>query len=229
MNSLKNMAHWSGLGYLLIFISAFFATGFVVEALVVPGDPATTWANFQGQNALLNAAILSFILMVIIDAVLAVPFYILFKDVNRNLAMVSSVLRLVNASIFAVALMDLISFSRLLSKPHLSDHLFLMHQVEHLWQSFDDTWLLGLIFFGLHLIILGYLIMRSTKFPAWIGFLLQAAGLVYIIDSLASFSMSSYSDYSQVFELMVIIPSVAGELSFCLFLLIKGHYQTKNS
>ncbi len=222
MQDLKKMARWSGLGYLLIFITAFFATGFVVEAMVDPTDAGITWANFKAAPQMLSWAILSFILMVIIDAVLAIPFYVLLKSVNQSLAQISSALRLVNAAVFAVALMDLISLRRLLDKPYQGDELFLLRQVDHFSQSFDDTWLLGLVFFGIHLLIMGYLMIRSAHFPSWIGGLIQAAGLVYVVDSVASFSMPDYNQYTAFFEMMVVIPSVLGELSFCLFLLIKG-------
>tara|TARA_Y100001934_G_scaffold283052_1_gene400230 strand:+ start:602 stop:1285 length:684 start_codon:yes stop_codon:yes gene_type:complete len=222
MQNLKRMAHWTGLGYLLIFITAFFATGFVVEAMVIPGDPAGTWANFKAAPGMLSLAILSFVLMVLIDAILAVPFYLLLRSVNQSLAMISSALRLVNAAVFAVALMDLVSFLRLLGKPYSGDELFILRQVDHLTQSFDDTWLLGLIFFGVHLMIMGYLILKSPRFPSWIGLMIQLAGLVYVIDSVASFSLTNYNDYSGFFEIMVVIPSVIGELSLCLWLLIRG-------
>ncbi len=221
MNSLKNMAHWTGLGYLLIFISAFFATGFVVEALVVAGDPAATWDNFKDEQFLLSMAILSFILMVIVDAVLAIPFYLILSSASKTFAMISSALRLVNAAVFAVALKDLVSFLRLLQVPP-TDMDFVFRQVDYLTRSFDDTWMLGLIFFGLHLMILGYLLSRSKFFPSLLGVLIQLAGLVYIIDTVASFSFPAYTEYQSVFELMVVIPSVVGELSLCLWLLIKG-------
>lgn len=222
MQNLQKMARWTGLGYLLIFITAFFATGFVVEAMVIPNDAATTWANFKSAPQMLSWAILSFILMVLIDAVLAVPFYLLLRKVSHTWALISSVLRLVNAAVFAVALMDLISFQRLLGKPYQGDELFLLRQVDHLTQSFDDTWLLGLVFFGIHLVIMGFLMIRSRLFPSWIGLLIQAAGLVYVIDTVASFSFPNYENYTAFFEMMVVIPSVLGELSLCLFLLIKG-------
>ena len=160
--------------------------------------------------------------MVLIDAILAVPFYLLLRSVNQSLAMISSALRLVNAAVFAVALMDLVSFLRLLGKPYSGDELFILRQVDHLTQSFDDTWLLGLIFFGVHLMIMGYLILKSPRFPSWIGLMIQLAGLVYVIDSVASFSLTNYNDYSGFFEIMVVIPSVIGELSLCLWLLIRG-------
>lgn len=222
MQNLQKMARWTGLGYLLIFITAFFATGFVVEAMVIPNDAATTWANFKAAPQMLSWAILSFILMVLIDAILAVPFYLLLRKLSHTWALISSALRLVNAAVFAVALMDLISFQRLLGKPYQGDELFLLRQVDHLTQSFDDTWLLGLVFFGVHLIIMGFLMVRSKLFPSWIGLLIQAAGLVYVIDTVASFSLPNYENYTAFFEMMVVIPSVLGELSLCLFLLIKG-------
>lgn len=220
--SLKSLAHWSGLGYLLIFGTAFFATGYIVESMVALGDPSTTWLNFRGKEGYLAMAIGSFIIMLLIDGVLAIPFYLLLESTNKALAMISSSLRLINVGLFAVALMDLVHLSRLFNKPYRGDELFVLRQINHLTQSFDDTWLLALVFFGVHLLIMGVLIVKSPLFPTVIGWLLQLAGLVYVIDSVASFTLSFYSEFEMAFELMVLIPSVVGELSFCLWLLLKG-------
>ncbi|MCB0561185.1 MAG: DUF4386 family protein, partial [Phaeodactylibacter sp.] len=47
MKSLDRIARTAGLGYLIIFITGFFANFFVLEGLVVDGDAAATFANIE--------------------------------------------------------------------------------------------------------------------------------------------------------------------------------------
>ena len=44
---------------------------------------------------------------------------------------------------------------------------------------------LSLVFFGLHLVVTGWLIARSTYLPRWIGWLLFVAGWAWVVDSVA--------------------------------------------
>lgn len=76
--------------------------------------------------------------------------------------------------------------------------------------------------FGLHLLVLGYLIFKSEYIPGFIGVLLLIAGLGYLIDSFANFLLPNYADYASIFMLIVVVPGVIGELSFTLWLLLKG-------
>ena len=45
---------------------------------------------------------------------------------------------------------------------------------------------------------------------------------MYIVDTVANFLISNYSDYASVFLILIAIPSIIGEMSFALWLLIKG-------
>ena len=87
---------------------------------------------------------------------------------------------------------------------------------------FNYTWLIGLIFFGIHLFILGYLIYKSGYVPKFIGGLLLIASLDYLLDSFANFLLPNYNDYKNIFQLIVIVPGIVGELSLTFWLLFKG-------
>lgn len=77
---------------------------------------------------------------------------------------------------------------------------------------------LGLLFFGLSSIILGYLVVKSNYFPSILGYGLMAAAVVYLTGSLILFL---FPDYVSLVEPLYIVPFIA-ELSFCLWLLVKG-------
>ena len=165
------------------------------------------------------------LIMVIFDAVLTWAFYVLLKPTNNSLSLLAAWFRLVNATIFGIALYNLFSVLQLLSG---ADYLTvfetgqLQAQVMLFLNAFNDTWLIGLVFFGFHLFVLGYLIFKSGYIPRILGVLLIVASLAYLIDSFANFLLPNYTNYATIFLLVVVVPSVIAELSFTFWLLLKG-------
>jgi hypothetical protein len=83
---------------------------------------------------------------------------------------------------------------------------------------FNTIWLIGLFFFGIHLILLGKIISK----PKLIAQFLVLAGIMYMVDTSAHFLLPNYEKYSSLFLALVAIPSIIGEMSFAIWLLIKG-------
>lgn len=225
MEPLNKIAKIAAGGYLVIFISGIFANFFVLESLVVPGDAIATTNNIINSESQFRVGIVSFIIMVIFDVVLTWALYVLFKPVNKNVSLLAAWLRLVNATIFGIALFNLFGVLQLISG---ADYLLvfdagqLQAQVMLFISAFNNTWLVGLVFFGIHLFFLGYLIIKSRYVPKVIGLLLIVASFGYLIDSFANFLLPNYADYKDLFMLIVIVPGVIGELSLTIWLLVKG-------
>jgi hypothetical protein len=225
MTSLNNIAKIAGAGYLVIFISGIFANFFVLEGLVVAGDATATASRIMDNGSQLRVGILSFFIMVIFDLLLVWALYLLFKPVNKDVSLLAALLRLVNVAIFGVALYHLFGVMQLTGD---ADYLSafspaqLSAQVMLAVDAFNATWLIGLVFFGLHLIFLGYLIIKSSFVPGAIGILLMVAAAGYLIDSFAHLLLPSYDDYASIFMLIVVVPGVIGELSLTIWLLLKG-------
>ncbi|MBL7996593.1 DUF4386 domain-containing protein [bacterium] len=79
-------------------------------------------------------------------------------------------------------------------------------------------------FFGLHCLLVGYLIFRSTFLPRFVGALMAIGGFGWLILGLSS-TLSpalgrSLSPY-------ILIPGILGEVSLTLWLLVKGINVTK--
>ena len=51
---------------------------------------------------------------------------------------------------------------------------------------------------------------------------MMPASIMYMIDTGAHFLLPNYDTYSEVFLAMVAIPSIIGEMSFAIWLLVKG-------
>jgi len=81
--------------------------------------------------------------------------------------------------------------------------------------DFHDIWTVGLIFFGTHLLLVGYLTHRSGFAPKLLGLLVAVAGVGYLVDGFAALLFADYAVSVGAFTFV-------GEFLLMLWLLIKG-------
>ena len=84
--------------------------------------------------------------------------------------------------------------------------------------------LISEVFFGLHLVFLGYLVLKSGYFPRILGILLVCASAGYLIESFGNFLAPSYGE---IFSYVVLVLGIIGELPFLFWLLLKGVHVEK--
>lgn len=201
INTPRTFARIAGFSYLIIFFTAIFANFFVLEALLKA--PEETIFN---NHIMVRLGIMAFLVTVVFDVVVAWALNELYK--HHSLSQPSTLFRMMHAAIMGVALFPLV---QTLEATTAQDIL-------HLIKLFNTIWLIGLFFFGVHLIFLG----RIIKTPKVIAAFLGIAGLMYMVDTAAHFLMANYDSYSNIFLALVAIPSIVGEMSFAIWLLIKG-------
>jgi hypothetical protein len=78
---------------------------------------------------------------------------------------------------------------------------------------------IGLIFFGVRCLVVGYLISRSGYFPKSLGVLQAIAGLCYLINSFALLLAPALAN--KMFP-AILFPAFIGELAMGVWLLVKG-------
>ena len=83
-------------------------------------------------------------------------------------------------------------------------------------------WSIGLIIFGGHLMIVGYLTFRSENIPKLISILLLIASLAYITIHVCYTFLPQLNAFTSVLEAVLTFPMVLGELGFGIWLLFKG-------
>jgi hypothetical protein len=183
--TLRQAALIAGITYLLNPVT--FAEAYAMPRLVV-ADANQTVANIAAHPHLFSAAVLSYFFSLLGDVVFAWTFYVLLAPVNRALSLLASWLQLTYAVVSLAAVSNLGLLYRLLVIPGYSGHVSasgLPTQGMLLLGSFRSGWGLGLILFGLHLVLLGWLIARSSYLPRWLGWLLFADGWVWVVDNLS--------------------------------------------
>jgi len=220
MQIMKQLARISGVSYLIIFLAGFYANFAVLESLIDKNNSAITATNFINNHIQLGNGLLGFVVMLFFDALLVWSLFGLTKSTSKRMSYLASFFRLLHALFFGVALFKLWAAYQITFNTTISTNL--QNRVSDLLLDFDTFWTVGLLFFGFHLLVLGYLALKSITIPKVIGILLMLAAIGYIIDSTAKLMMPNYIDYKNVFEMVVIIPSVIGEFSFTVWLLIKG-------
>ncbi len=182
--SLRQAALIGGIGVLIMVFAAPFAEFAVYAKLVVPGNVEETVRNIAANRGLFLAGLFAYLVTFICDVLVAWAFYILLTPVNRSLSLLTAWFRLVYTVIALVAMFKLASVFRLVTTP---DHAMLvgadqLHaQVLLLLNSFRYEWSAGLILFGIHLGLLGYLVYRSGYIPRILGVLLVISGPGYLL------------------------------------------------
>jgi hypothetical protein len=53
--------------------------------------------------------------------------------------------------------------------------------------AYRAGWSLSLVLFGLHLLVVGFLFARSNYLPRWLGWILMADGLAWVVDRLSEY------------------------------------------
>lgn len=224
----RKAARIAGVGYLVLFVLAIFANFIVREGLIDSSDAAATFASIAESEFLFRTGMAAFLAVFIIDVVIAWALYVLFKAVSKQVSLLTAWFRLVYTVFLGVALIFFLVVLQLVSGAgYLTafDQGQLDAQVMLLVDAFNYAWLIGLAGFGIHLILLGYLIIVSRVAPRILGVLLGVAGAAYVFDTLANMLVSSYSEYEAVFLVIVAVPAVIGELAFTIWLLTRAGSQ----
>jgi len=187
----RTLSITAGISYLIIFFAAIFANFFVLESL--RNEPLVT---IQQNHIIVRFGIMAFIITVVFDVVVAWALFELYK--KHPLSGLSSIFRMMHAAIMGVAI------SALPIALVSSTGEEILKQVD----TFNIIWLIGLFFFGIHLILLGRIIGK----PVIIALFLIIAGIMYMVDTGAHFLVPNYEAYG----------SILGEMSFSIWLLVKG-------
>ena len=227
MNSVKKTARITGIFYLAIFFANLFVFLFVSGSLNVAGDATATAENIRASESLYRSGVVSYLIVFLSEIGATILLYKLLAPVNKTVAMLMMVNRLMQAAVHAVNLINFI-FPLILLNGGNYLSTFTSAQINSLVLLFTDAHYYGVLvseaFFAVSLFLLGYLVVKSELFPGILGILLAIAGAGYVLDSFGIFLLPQYQT---LFANIMIAPAIIAELSFTLWLLIKGIYTPK--
>jgi hypothetical protein len=214
-------ARVAGFLYLVIIIFGISGEMFVRSGLIVPGDATATAGNILASQGLFRFGFVADSIMFLSDVALAVLLYFLLKPVSKVAALVALCFRLAQTAVLALNLLHYHAAMLLLNDSAYSA-AFGTNQLNALTHFFLDMhghgYDLGLLLFGLHCLLLGYLVFKSRYLPRTLGVLMVCAGFTYLIGSYTRFIFPNYvTAVSPIYGVAIV-----AELSICLWLLVKG-------
>ena len=197
--SQRKAARMVGFGLVIIFILAPFAEFVVLSNLIVPGDAPATIKNIMANKLLFRSGMGSYIIIIMLDAVVALGLYVVLKPVNKSLSLISAVLRLIYTAIMGISLIA----------------LMLLYPNE-----FSYGQLISYIFFIAHIFIFGYLVFKSGYIPKILGILLMISSFCYIILLYGKFFLPK--EWMEILFMIVFVPPFISEISLGVWLLFKA-------
>jgi hypothetical protein len=215
------LARMAGGLYLTNIVLGFFAIGFVPAMILVAGDAAATAHNILAHELLYRSGVVAHIVVTLTNIPLAVIFYELFKVVNRRLALLDVFFILVATAIEAAGLTNEFAPLALLGGGSYSaipaaQLQALAHLPGYLSSINYDVYT---VFYGVDIMVLAYLVFRSTFLPRAIGVLLAIDAAAYLVNAFADLLAPSFA--AHLFPLIQ-LPALLGEGSLTLWLLIAG-------
>ena len=215
-------ARLAGVLYLIITVAAIFAHMVIPEQFIVAGDAAATVANIAANESMFRLGTIGNELIILLsEIVLSVVLYVLLKPVNQTLSLLAAVSRLAMTTIHGLNLLNYYFVLHLINGGNLTT-AFAPEQVQALVTLFLDAhsigFTIGIAFLVPHVLILGYLIMRSGYFPKVLGVLFIAAGLGYLFDATGLLLVTGYTTTPGLIATVIAI----AEIAFPVWLLVKG-------
>jgi hypothetical protein len=214
-------ARIGGVLYLIIIIAGLYGEVLVRGNLIVTGDGTATAQKIMGSELLFRSGVAGDLLMHVCDVPLILIFYVLLRPVSKDLSLLAAFFNLVQTAILGANKLNLVTVLLLLRgadykvfEPHQLQALASLSLALH-----EYGFGIGLIFFGVRCLVVGYLISRSGYFPKSLGVLQVIAGLCYLINSLALLLAPALAN--KMFP-AILLPAFIGELAMGLWLLVKG-------
>ncbi len=200
-NPIRFWSKMSGISLLIMAVTAGYAYGFSFNQIYVVNNPVQTLINIESNNTLFITGALAWCVILITDLIVSYGFYRFLKPIHKRWAITSGLLRLIYSLFLAVGILHLISKDL---------------------EGFRLLWSQGLFIIGFHLIATGLGTFHSEKVPNLLGILLIIAGTGYsLIHGLENFTPQNIKLVNTLVTILA-IPMTIGELSFGIWLLIRG-------
>jgi len=144
---------------------------------------------------LFGYAVVGYLLVLLLDSIIGLSLYVVLRPANKGRAVLTATLRLLYVFVLVIGLFALV------------------------FQAIDaygyaSIKLVGYLFFALHLLVLGYTVLKSGYVPKSLGVLLMLASFTYI---------TFFVDLSlpEPLKVMIMLIMALAELSLSIWLIVK--------
>ena len=208
----KRLARIAGLLYLIVAVCGGFSELYVRSSVKVPGDAAATADNISASAMLFRIGALTDLVNLVCFLVLALVLYGLLKPVSAKAALAMLVFNAVSVAVMTGNLVN--HLAALQAATGGDDALAMLFLDLH-----AQGYLVAGTFFGLWLLLLGYLLLRSGYAPRALGALVMVGSFGYVADLVANVLVPTVAE---TLTPVTVLPAALAEMSLVLWLLVKG-------
>jgi hypothetical protein len=216
---MKKTARIAGILYLLQIPLGIFGILYIPESIVVPDNLPATVSNILNQEFLFRLSIVSALICSLVTIATAVYLCQLLKPVHKTYARAIVLFTILAAPITMINELNHIAVLLLAQKYSSVSAWTMAPENAALFSLFLELHSYGVqitgLFFGLWLLPMGYLVIRSKYIPAVIGYFLLLTCLGYLVD------FTNYFLFPQL-HLVVSEYTWVGEVMMVMWLLLKG-------
>lgn len=192
-----------GIAFITSVIIVTVVDDILLANFVVPGDTAALARDIEANRRLFGFAVVGYLLVLALDSIIGLALYLVLKPANKNLALLTAVLRLLYACILVIGLFALV------------------FQIIDVY-GYASIKLFGYIFFAMHIFVLGYSVFKSGYIPKSLGILLIFASFTYIV-----FFVDLH--LSEILDVITMLTMAIAEFSLCIWLMVKRNGLPENS
>lgn len=209
-------ARIAGVWYLILAISGILGFMIFHPQIFVSGEPEKTLMNLITLESTARIRLLLEFAIMVSQALIAVWFYKLFKNINEWGAWTLGIWGIINSvtiMISAISMASAIGIAN--SSIHVMEDKVLLIQIYQ--NIITNAWGVGGLFFGLWLFPMGYIIIKSKRMPIWLGRVILLGGIGYLVSTVIN-----YSGIDFPYNRILILPATIGEFWMIGYLLIFG-------
>jgi len=210
----RTLAKIIGFSILLMAVVAGFSFGFAFPKIYNPGQLDIAQSNLIENLQLYKLMLFGIFLVLILDILVSWTIYLYFKIDNKKLALLSCIMRVIYSIIFGIATYFLV---KNIGQPNNDNQIVIEN-----YNSFQKIWSIGLIIFGIHLLIVGVLMKLHKLIPKILWYLTIVAGVSYIFVHLLKTTSPQFTELNNLINNILALPMTLGELGLAVWLIIKG-------
>lgn len=211
---LVRTARITGLFYLGTIVTAIFGYFIIPAQIFDAGNAAATLNHLVERETLARLGIAMELGSLTFQALLALWLYRLFRPVDAFMAVAILVLGMVNAVTILGSTAFLATALNVALDPSLGGTAA---TAQLMYVLRGNVWQVVSVFFGLWLIPMGFLVLRSAWMPRLMGWLLMVGGVGYVLNT---FIVYLFPDAASIAAVLV-WPTVS-EFWMAGYLLVKG-------
>lgn len=218
MPSLIRTARLTGVAYLGLAVTGMLGFLLIRPRLFSADDGAATLANIVANEALARTGIVLELAIVLTQALVAVLFYALFRSVHRVAAGAVAAFGLVNAVMILASTALVATAVEVALDTSLAPGGDAAATTQLLYVVSGQLWGVSGLFFGLWLVPMGWLVLRSRWMPRPLGWLLVGGGVGYVLGTLVVY----LAPEAGVLKDVLTVPAAIGEFWMIGYLVTKG-------